>query len=237
MLDISAESPVSSLKRGITILVQEPSGNFTIDEPFLHQMFQVVSGRRSQEAKEMVEVFRETPFPLEGFIRQQPRAAVALLDSDLETAVGLVLESDPVVSPPARIIYRLINADPVLAARVVQALEDRGEDELAMEALAYLAYDKSRWERVPGLPISLERDGQFLRALLSEQGSEELARRLGEVFQVYGRRSAGGQVDPGFLSQYRETPESAVSFLPDAGTREELRRIIARAAQAGNAGG
>ena len=185
----------------------------------------------------MVEVLRETPFPLEGFIWRQPRAAVALLDSGLETAVRLVRESDPVVSPPARIIYRLINADPVLAARLVQVLEDSGYDELVMESLAYLAYDKSRSERVPGLPISLERDGQFLRALLSQQGSEGMARRLGEVFQVYGRRSAGGQVDAGFLSQYRETLEAAVSFVPDAGTREELWRIITRAAQSGNVGG
>ena len=235
-LDITAESRVSSLKRGIAILVEEPSGNFNIDEPFLHQMFQVIADRRRPEALEMVEVLRETPFPLEGFIRRQPRAAVALLDSDLETAVRLVRESDPVVSPPARIIYRLISADPVLAARLVQALQDRGYDELVMESLAYLAYDKSRSERVPGLPISLERDGQFLRALLRQQGSEGLARRLGEVFQVYGRRSAGGQVDAGFLVQYRETLEAAVSFLTDAGTREDLGQIIALAAQGGNAG-
>ena len=236
-LDITAESRVSSLKRGIAMLVEEPSGNFAIDEPFLRQMFQVVAKRRKMEAQDMVEVLRETPFPLEGFIRRQPEAAVSLLDSDLETAVSLVRESDPVVSPPARIIYRLINADPVLAARLVQALGDRGYDVLVMESLAYFAYDKSRSERVPGLPIRLERDGQFLRALLRQQGSEELAWRLGEAFQVYGRRSAGGQVDAGFLAQYRETLEAAVSLLPDTGTREELRRIIDRAAQVGNAGG
>ena len=86
-LDITADSRISSLKRGIVILVEELSGNFAIDEPFLHQMFQVVANRRRPEAQEMVEVLRETPFPLESFIRRQPRAAVALLDSDLETAV------------------------------------------------------------------------------------------------------------------------------------------------------
>ena len=236
-LDITAESRVSSLKRGIAILVAEPSGNFKIDEPFLHQMFRVVAGREEPEAQEMVEVIRVAHFPLENFIRQQPRAAVALLGSDLETAVWLVRESDPVLSPPARIIYRLISADPVLASRLVQALGDRGEDELVMESLAYLAYDKSRSERVPGLPISLERDGQFLGALLSELGAEGLARRLSEVFQVYGARAAGGQVDAGFLFRYRETLEAAVSFLPSAGTRDELLGIIARADQGGSAGG
>ena len=162
---------------------------------------------------------------------------MALLGRDLETAVRLVRKSDAVVSPPARIIYRLISADPVLASRLVQALEDRGEGELVMESLAYLAYDKSRSEHVPGLPISLERDGQFLSALLGEQGSEGLGRRLGEVFQVYGARAAGDQVDAGFLFRYRETLEAAVSFLPGAGTRVELLRIIARAAQGGSAGG
>ena len=185
----------------------------------------------------MLEVLVEKPFPLEAFIQRQPEAVVALLDSDLDTAVGLVLESDPVVSPPARIIYRLINADPVLAARLVQALEDLGEVEVVMESLAYFAYDKSRSERVPGLPISLEHDGRFLSSLLREQGSEWLIQRLSEVFQVYGRRSADGQVDSGFLIQYRESLEAAVALLPDDGAKEELERIIALAAQAGNAGG
>ena len=236
-LDITAVSSVPSLKLGVAILVEQPSGNFIIDEPFLHEMFRVVAGRSGMEAQQMLEVLIETAFPLEAFIQQQPEAAVALLDSDPETAVGLVLESDPVVSPPARIIYRLINADPVLAARLVQALEDIGEDQVVMESLAYFAYDRYRSERVPGLPISLEQDGNFLSSLLSEQGSEELIRRLGEVFQVYGRRSADGQVDAGFLFQYRETLEGAVALLTDAGTREELERIIALAARVGNAGG
>ena len=70
-LDITAESQVSSLILGIAILVEEPSGNFKIDEPFLHQMFRVVAGRGELEAQEMVEVLGETPFPLEGFITQQ----------------------------------------------------------------------------------------------------------------------------------------------------------------------
>ena len=236
-LDITAVSSVPSLKLGIAILVEQPSGNFIIDEPFLHEMFQVVAGRSGMEAQQMLEVLAETAIPLEAFIQQQPGAAVALLDSDLETAVGLVLESDPVVSPPARIIYRLINADPELAARLVQALEDLGEDQVVMESLAYFAYDKYRSERVPGLPISLEQDGRFLSSLLREQGPEGLIRRLGEVFQVYGRRSADGQVDAGFLFQYRVTLEAAVALLPDAGTREELERIIALAARVGNAGG
>ena len=116
-------------------------------------------------------------------------------------------------------------------------MEYLSEDEVVMESLAYFAYDKSRSERVPELPLSLEQDGHFLSSLLREQGSEWLIRRLGEVFQVYGQRSADGQVDAGFLFQYQETLEGAVALLPDAGTREDLGRIIALAARVGNAGG
>ena len=174
---------------------------------------------------------------LEGFIRQQPTAAADLLDSDHAAALRLVRASDPVLSPPPRIIYRLMQANPALAARLVHQLDERGEIDLVLESLAYLAYDKARSERVPELPISLEHDGRFLSSLLREQGSEWLIQRLSEVFQVYGRRSADGQVDSGFLIQYRESLEAAVALLPDDGAKEELERIIALAAQAGNAGG
>ena len=113
---------------------------------------------------------------------------------------------------------------------VSATLEFQREEVLIVEDT--VRHDKDRWERVPGLHISLEGDGRFLNALLSLQGAEGLAQRLGGSFQVYGRRAADGQVDAKFLSRYRETLEAAVSFLPDTGVREELERIIARAAQA-----
>ena len=81
-LDITGETDVSALTRGITILLEEPSGNYIIDEPYIHRMYQVVATRGRPEARDMVRVLQETPFPLEGFIQQQGRAAVALLDND-----------------------------------------------------------------------------------------------------------------------------------------------------------
>ena len=236
-LDITGETDVSALTRGITILLEEPSGNYIIDEPYIHRMYQVVATRGRPEARDMVRVLQETPFPLEGFIQQQGRAAVALLDNDLEATLRLVRGSDPLLSPPARIIHRLVYADPVLAARLITALNERGEADLVLESLAYLAYDKDRSERIPELPISLEQDGKFLRALLSHQGVDGLAGRLGEVFQVYGQRVARNEVPSDFLSQFRDTLDAAVSTLPNADIKRNLQGVIQVAAHGGNPGG
>jgi len=235
-LDVTADAEVSTLKRGITILMEEPSGNFRIDEPFLDRMYEVVADRSRLETRQMIEVIQETPFPLEGFIQRQPRRAVALLDRDLDAAARLVRGSDPVLSPPARIIYRLIYADPVLAARLTHALDELGEAELVVESLSYLAYDKSRSETVPGLPVSLERDGRFLRALLRQQGADGLGQRLNEVFEVYGNRVASSDVQSDFLLQYRSTLEAAADTILDTTTRGELQRIIVEVAAAHGVG-
>ena len=225
-LDITAEADVFALKRGISILVEEPSGNFIIDEPFLDLMYEVISARRRAEIRDMMRVLQETPLRLERFIQKQPEAAIDLLDSDLDAALRLVRESDPLTSPPVRIIYRLINADPGLAARLIQALDELAESELVVETLAYIAYDRSRSERVPGLPISLEQDGKFLRALLKIFGESGLTRRLAETFAVYGDRAATGQVPADFLFQYSATLEAAAATVTDASVRKQLKRII-----------
>ncbi|GEM_PF-316395 len=230
-LDITAGAEVSEFKRGITILIEEPSGNFIIDEPFLHWMYEVIAGRGQAQTQDMVEVLQETPFPLERFILRQPLAAVALLGSDLDAALRLVRDSDSVLSPPARIIYRLVYADPMLAARLVQALDAMGEAELVVESLAYFAYDLARVERAPGLSISLEQDGKFLRALLGHLGAGGLARRLGETFAEFGGRADSGQAPDDFLSQYRATLEAAVATLPDTAIRGELQKTIEQAAK------
>jgi len=225
-LDISAEAEVSLLKRGISLLVEEPSGNFTIDEPFLDEMYQVIAARRRADTRDMLRVLQETPFPLEGFIQKHPRAAAALLDSDLDAALRLVRESDPVLSPPARIIYRLISADPALAARLTQALGNRGEAELVVESLAYLAYDESRSERVPELGISLEQDGKYLRALVGLVGADRLAQSLSESFAVFSQRVAGNQVPSDFMARYLATLRAAAATLPEPVVRGQLRTII-----------
>lgn len=229
-LGVTAHGKVDDLKQGISLLVEEPSGNFIVDEPFLDGMLAVIAGRSGREPGGTAQVLEDTPFPLERFIQQQPQAAVGLLGSDLEAAVRLVLGSDPVLSPPARIIYRLIGAGPELAARLTQALEENGDNQLVVESLAYMAYDKSRAERVPSLEISLEQDGRFLSALLSRWGTEGLARRLGEAFDLFGERAAANEVSADFLAHYRDTLEAAAATVADPAVSNQLRRAITLAA-------
>ncbi|MDP6548653.1 MAG: hypothetical protein QF659_01080 [Dehalococcoidia bacterium] len=227
-LDITAGAEVSALKRGISLLIEEPSGNFIIDEPFRYRMYEVIAARvqGQVQTRDMVQVLEETPFPLEGFIRRQPQAAVDLLGSDLDAALRLVRGGDHVLSPPARIIYRLVHADPVLAARLVQTLDAMGESELAVESLAYFAYDRSRAELMPGLSISLEQDGEFLRAIVERLGAGWLAQRLDETFTLFGGRAASGQAPDDFLSQYRATLEAAAATIPGDAVGSEVRRTI-----------
>ena len=229
-LDITAASGLSDLKRGVAVLVEEPSGNFIIDEPFLELMYEVIAARGRSEAAKMLGVLQETPFPLEGFISQQPLGAADLLSSDLRAALGLLRAGDPVVSPPPRIIHQLIYTDPVLAARLVLASDELGEAALVAESLAYLAYDKSRSTSFPGLPISLEQDGEFLRTLVDRLGRTTMARRLGEAFTIYSRRVSGGEVANDFLSQFYSTLEAATATIPDSSARSELQDIIGQLA-------
>ena len=230
-LDITPEAQVSALKRGAALLIEEPSGNFIIDEPFLDRLYEVIASRSQAEPAVMLQLFQETPFPLEGFIRDQATAAVALLESDLEAALRLVRQSDPVLSPPARIVHAVIHTDPVLAASLVQALDEQGEAGLVVESLAYFAYDLRRLERVPTLPLSLEQDGRFLRALLRNLGAAVLTQRLRETFSVFADRAATSQVPPDFLAQYHATLDAAAATVPGTAVRQQLINIIEQVAQ------
>ena len=229
-LDITPEAQFLDLTRGVALLIDEPSGNFIIDAPFLERSFEVIAERSRVEPAAMLQLLQETPFPLEGFIQKQPTAAVALLESDLVAAVRLVRRSDPVLSPPARVIHRVIHADPVLAASLLEALDEQGEADVVVESLAYFAYDLSRLERVPALPISLEQDGRFLRGLLQELGTVIVAQRLSETFRVFGDRVATSQVSPDFLTQYRATLVAALATVPDTAVQENLMKIIEQVA-------
>ena len=221
-LDITAESSDTDLSRGIKLLLEETSGNYRIDEPFLERLYEVMAELSPGEA---LRVFSETPFPLEGMILSQPAAATAALSSDIVTAVALVENSDAVVSPPARIIYRLIMADPNLAAKLVIALENHGQHGMAAESLAHFAYDKARTETYPQLPISLSQDGAFLNSLLERQGAEWLQAQLTEAVSLYRAKTTNGEVAPDFLTRYRETLEAAAHTL-DPDDRGRLMEII-----------
>ena len=224
-LDITAGASDAHLRRGITLLIQDTSGNYRIDEPFLERLYTVMAERAFTAPVDTLRVMAGTPLPLEGMILRQPAAASVALSADIDLATELVKDSDPVLAPPARIIHRLIFADPSLAARLVAALDEQGESLLVTESLAYFAHDKARSDKYPQLPISVARDGEFLESLLVRQGDEWLANRLAEAMELYEGRVAAGEVPADFLRHYRDTLQAASEAVdPEAGAR--LAEII-----------
>ena len=230
MLDITLDSNLPDLKRGVTLLLEEPSGNFIIDEPFLTAMYRVIANRGNTNPTETLTVLRDTPFPVEGFIQGEPIDSATLLASDLGAAMQILEQSDPVVSPTPRNIYRMVQENPELAARLVAAFDEGGKRELVLESLAYLAYDKARSSQVPSLPISLVQDGKYLAALADRLGEAVLQERLNESFTVYRNRVSIGQVADDFPVQYRATLDAAAVTISDLSVRESLTRIISEAA-------
>ena len=229
-LDITGEATVSDIKRGVSLLLEEPAGNFIIDESFLTAMYQVIAARGGDNPSETMTLLRDTPFHLEEFILNEQLAAAALLASDIGAAVELLKQSDPVVSPPARNVYRMVQEDADLAARLVAAFNDIGEMDSVVESIAYLAYDKARWERVPSLPISLVQDGKYLAALADHLGEDALTARLREAFSLYRQRASSGQVAEGFLVEFRATLDAATATITLPTVRDDLTRIISVAA-------
>ena len=212
-LDVTGNALEADLRRGITLLIEEPSGNFRVDEPFLKSLFGVMADRVRTAPNRTGRVMAETPFPLEGMIVNQPAAASNVLSSDLDQALSLIKNSDPVIAPPWRILYQLIRADTPLAAVLVVALDRRGENQLVVETLAYFAYDNARSDKFPELPISVGQVGAFLGSLLEQQGADWLQARLAQAVELYRDRIARGEVAPDFLDRYRETLDAAAGML------------------------
>lgn len=225
-LGIGPGSGPVELVTGIDMLVTYPSGNFLIDEPYLAELYTVTAAIAHDDAAEALGVIRDSAFPMRGFVRAHPRDAAAILSSDLETAVGIVERSDPVTFPPARLVYSLIQADPDLAARLVERLYDRGNVEQTVEALAHFAYDVERLAAVPELAVSLANDGRFLERLLADMGSRWLEEMLLEAIRVYAVRMERGDMPEGFLQAYRSTLEASIATLPEGSSTLELQRIV-----------
>ena len=230
-LDIDRQASLEELASGIAVLVGEPSGNFTVDEPYLLAMYRIVAGRTFKDPRGMASIAGQDSFPLEGFIRRHPAATTAVLRSDMGAALAMIRESDAVVSPSARIMYRLIHADPDLASDMMVALDERGETGLVVESLAYFAYDEERAKLLPSLVNALEGDGRFLQALLKKQGPDWLAQRLGEAFSLHGD---DGPAD--FRNRYLATLNAAAATLGNASVRKELEGVIEKAAVGNESG-
>ncbi len=226
-LDITVDSSMGDLTQGLMLLLDETSGNYRIDEPFLELLYQVIAAREENDPDGTARVIGNPGFPLAGFILSQPAAVSRIMSKDIDVALNLVQGSDPVLSPPPRIIYRLIKADPSLAALLVDSLSQRGEGELVTESLAYFAYDKARSEKFPRLPISLEQDGTFLKHLIDRKGADWLEDRLREAVAAYRSRAEAGEVSPHFLAHYRQTVDSAAALAP--GHSRILTEVISRA--------
>ena len=213
-LGITAGAPIELLAQGADLLLEETSGNYRIDEPFLEQLYQVLGERAEADAADTARIIGQQKFPLEGFIQSQPATASLIMSRDIDTAMRIVESSDPVLAPPARIIYRLIYSDPVLAATLVDGFDHRGDEEIVIESLAYLAYDKSRSEKFPSLPISLEQDGLFLEQLLSTKGEVWLVEQLRTAVQTYKSKADNSEVPEEFPAQYRTTLDAAAALAP-----------------------
>lgn len=152
-----------------------------------------------------------------------------LLAHDLDITVKLVGDSDAIMFPPARFIYRLIYVEPEFAATVVKRLDRRAKHGLVIEALAHFAYDADRLQALQTLPISLKRDGQFLSKLMEDMGGQWLSDRIGQAVGVYRQRAKDEEVPGDFLAAYEKTLKGAVSTLQDGKLRRELREVIDRA--------
>lgn len=223
-LDITTGANLEALTDGTASLLEETSGNFIIDEPFLCAMYTVIAARAGTSPREVASLLDNPRFPLHGFLRRQPRAAVAILGSDMEAALDIIRGGDPVVSPPARNIHQLVQAGPEFAATLLTALDRRGEDELVRASLGYIAYDHQRAVVAPGLGISLENDARFLHWLMNENGDDWLADRAGQALAYYTSPGSGPAAD--FAPQFRATLSAAAERLTDESDREGIRRIV-----------
>ena len=230
-LDITLESSSEELALGIRDMMAAPSGNFRTNEPFLDEMYRMVASRAGEMPLDTLEAVAGSPFPMERFMSLHPRVAVDLLAADLSITVKMVGRSDELTFSPARFMYRLIYADPGFAAQVVSRLDTLGEDNLVLESLAHFAYDADRLQAVPGLPISLEKDGRFLKELLDDNGAHWLEDHIGDAVRLYAQRVQRDESPGDFLTAYETTLRAAASELKDAEAVRHLEAIIGHAFQ------
>ena len=225
-LNVTVEAPAVNVAEGIRVLVAHPAGNFRIDNTYLDRVYKVLSTRGTRDPRETLAVIQDSRLPLRRFILERPRDLVAILRSDLVVAADVVQKSDPVTLPPSRFLYRLVQADPAFAARVVAHLHTLGEADLVKEAIAALAYDVDRRLHQADSPISLESDGHFLAQLLHELGPQWLSAYFTRLVVTYQPAVERGDVPGDFFEVLRRTLDAAIGRVRDSEQRQRLRATL-----------
>ena len=197
------------------------AGTRSVDEPFLDAVYRRIIELGEGSPGEALEVFSESGLLVEPFLVNFPREASALVSTEPVVAAEVFRAANPVRLPPARAIYRLVQADPAVAARLTLQYEQLGDLETVQDALVFFAYDAPRLRRQPGLPISLDNNGRFLAELLRLCGEAWLRGHLAAFQERHQAQLEAGEADGGFLGAYRETVRASLATLED----EERRRI------------
>ena len=228
MLGITEGAGTEEVIQGINAMMRHTSRASWLDAPFVEELYKMMATRGDRRRREAFEIIAGSLFPFERFVQLHPKEAVRILGSDLDRAAGFVKDSDPVRQPPARLVYRLIAADPELAAALVERLAEGDTGAIALESLAHFAYDAARLVILPQLPISLEKDGRFLHKVLEDKGEVWLENWTSKVVNVYGERIRQEEVAGDFLLSYQETLRQAVGTLPDGEGKDILKRMVER---------
>ncbi len=193
---------------------------------YLDAVYERVVAIGARSSVDAMRVFVDTGLHLEPFLVQHAGEAARLFGSNLAAAVDALREASPIRVPPARAIYRLVNVDPDVAARLTLAFDDRGHEETVEDALAFLAFDAPRLRAQPGLPISLENDARFLLVLADLRGEAWLASALTRATERYRGIVNAGEIDPAFVETYRETLAAVVATVTETESRQRLAAAV-----------
>lgn len=204
-LKITLEANADDMAQGIFQLVDNSSGNFAIDEPFLEEVYVRVGERGDERPKEALEIVATSALPLPRFILGHGTEAVNILSADLELTLALFSDPDPYRVTTPRLIYHLIFMEPSFAALIVDEFSERGDDTVVMESLIYFAYDFDRLQTNPELPTSLLNDGLFLSQLVLTRGGPWLREHMEEAITKYRDAARSGEVEADFIDAYRRT--------------------------------
>ncbi|MEE9285200.1 MAG: hypothetical protein V3V35_05660, partial [Dehalococcoidia bacterium] len=208
------------------LLNENVSATAHIDHRFLESVYRRIVQLGESDPGEALRLFAETGLLVEPFLVNMPDEAAALIARDPAAAAAAFETANPVRLPPARAIYRLVQADPGLAARITLLYDDRGSDDVVDDALFFFAYDLPRKQAQPALPISLEKDARYLEALAAMRGDDWLETTLKRAVRRSGERIEAGEVDAAFLETYRATLERSLATLDAPETRRRLEAVV-----------